>query len=221
MDAAADLFARHGFDKTTVAEIAQAAGISKGAIYLHFPSKEALFEAVVAREMAVHTRAWLEHMEADPEGGTLGGIYRNTLRVLHASRLMMAIMRQDQQIIGSYSRKPGSLFETAYAKASRVDLVERLQEAGVVRRDVDPKVASHVMDVLGYGLVRIGDVRSPGEFPPIDEVLALVGKILDRALSPEGGADAEAGKAVLREVVEGATIPYLEGVQARASERAG
>lgn len=221
MDAAAGLFARHGFDKTTVDEIADAAGVSKGAIYLHFESKDALFEAVLAREMTAHTEAWLELLEADPEGGTLGGIYRNTLRALQASPLMTAIMRQDQQVIGSYLRKPDSLFETDYAKASRVELVERLQEAGVVRRDVDPKVASHVMDVLGYGLVRIGDVRSPDEFPPLEDVLTLVGEILDRALSPEGGADSEAGKAVLREMVGSATKPYLEEVQARASGREG
>lgn len=221
MDAAAELFTRHGFDRTTVEEIADGAGVSKGAIYLHFPSKDALFEAVLAREMVAHTRAWLQYMEADPEGGTLGGIYRNTLRALHASPLMTAIMRQDRQIIGSYLRRPDSLFDTDYAKASRVELVERLQEAGVVRRDVDAKVASHIMDVLGYGLVRIGDVRSPEEFPPIEKVLTLIGEVLDRALSPEDGADSEAGKKVLRDVVEGATVPYLEGVRERAMEGDG
>ncbi len=41
LDAAANLIAHYGYDKTTVDDIARAAGVSKGAIYLHYRSKEA------------------------------------------------------------------------------------------------------------------------------------------------------------------------------------
>lgn len=40
LDAAGQLFANKGFDKTSVDEIAREAGLSKGAIYWYFPSKE-------------------------------------------------------------------------------------------------------------------------------------------------------------------------------------
>ncbi len=40
LDAAAQLFANKGFDKTSVDEVAREAGLSKGAIYWYFPSKE-------------------------------------------------------------------------------------------------------------------------------------------------------------------------------------
>ncbi|MBN8620470.1 MAG: helix-turn-helix transcriptional regulator, partial [Anaerolineae bacterium] len=50
LDAAARLITHYGFDKTTVSDIAEAAGISKGAVYLHYKSKEALFEALIIRE---------------------------------------------------------------------------------------------------------------------------------------------------------------------------
>src|SRR4051794_30101091 len=42
LDAATRLFARFGFDKTSVDDIARAAGVSKGAVYLHWPSKFSL-----------------------------------------------------------------------------------------------------------------------------------------------------------------------------------
>jgi AcrR family transcriptional regulator len=45
--AAAELFARHGYHKTTITDIAQAAQVTSGAIFHHFDSKEALLEAVV------------------------------------------------------------------------------------------------------------------------------------------------------------------------------
>ena len=45
--AAAELFARQGYHKTTITDIAQAAQFTSGAIFHHFHSKEALLEAVV------------------------------------------------------------------------------------------------------------------------------------------------------------------------------
>lgn len=41
------LFARQGFHNTSIANIANGAGITKGAIYWHFESKEALFAAIL------------------------------------------------------------------------------------------------------------------------------------------------------------------------------
>jgi AcrR family transcriptional regulator len=44
--AAAECFARAGYHVTTMADIAEAAGVSKGTPYLYFPGKEALFIAL-------------------------------------------------------------------------------------------------------------------------------------------------------------------------------
>lgn len=45
--AALDLFLERGFAATRMEDVAKRAGVSKGAIYLYFPNKEALFHAVV------------------------------------------------------------------------------------------------------------------------------------------------------------------------------
>lgn len=41
------LFARQGYHKTTIADLTQAVQLTSGAIFYHFPSKEALLEAVI------------------------------------------------------------------------------------------------------------------------------------------------------------------------------
>ncbi len=47
LDAALELFAQKGFSATRSDEVAARAGVSKGTLYLYFPSKEELFKAVV------------------------------------------------------------------------------------------------------------------------------------------------------------------------------
>lgn len=50
--AAAEVFARTGFLAASMNDIVEAAGVTKGAVYFHFPSKEALAVAVVEEQFA-------------------------------------------------------------------------------------------------------------------------------------------------------------------------
>jgi TetR/AcrR family transcriptional regulator, transcriptional repressor of aconitase len=47
VDAALPLFARKGFAGTTTREIAEAAGVSEGLLFRHFPSKAALYQEII------------------------------------------------------------------------------------------------------------------------------------------------------------------------------
>lgn len=51
LDAALALFLDNGFGKTRMDDIAAEAGVSKGAVYVYFPSKDALIEALVDRSI--------------------------------------------------------------------------------------------------------------------------------------------------------------------------
>lgn len=49
LDAAMAVFRRHGFRRSSIEETAEAAGLTRQALYHHFKSKEALFRAVIER----------------------------------------------------------------------------------------------------------------------------------------------------------------------------
>ena len=57
VDRAAALFARHGFAQTSVQSIADAVGLSKAGLLHHFPSKQALWDEVLAHAAALGQRA--------------------------------------------------------------------------------------------------------------------------------------------------------------------
>ncbi len=52
LDVAMECFARQGYDATGVAELCERAGVSKGAFYYHFPSKQQLFLELIERWLA-------------------------------------------------------------------------------------------------------------------------------------------------------------------------
>ena len=52
LDAALTLFAEKGFAATRAEEVAQRAGVSKGTLYLYYPSKEELLKAVIREHLS-------------------------------------------------------------------------------------------------------------------------------------------------------------------------
>lgn len=47
-DAAVDLFAERGFDGVSIRDIGRAVGVSEGAVYKHYASKEAILDSIFA-----------------------------------------------------------------------------------------------------------------------------------------------------------------------------
>jgi TetR/AcrR family transcriptional regulator len=63
LEAALDLFVEKGFAATRAEEVAARAGVSKGTLFLYFPSKEDLFKAVVRENISGRFAEWREEFE--------------------------------------------------------------------------------------------------------------------------------------------------------------
>jgi TetR/AcrR family transcriptional regulator len=63
LDAALDLFVEKGFAATKAEEVAARAGVSKGTLFLYFPSKEELFKAVVRENISGRFQEWAQEFE--------------------------------------------------------------------------------------------------------------------------------------------------------------
>ena len=69
IEAALELFVEKGFAATRVDEVAARAGVSKGTLFLYFPSKEELFKAAVRENIAGRFAEWTLELDAF-EGST-------------------------------------------------------------------------------------------------------------------------------------------------------
>ena len=74
---AVDLFSRKGFSGTTTKEIAVAAGVTEALIFRHFPTKDALYDAILRwRVEKCGTQNWLELLQPLADNRDDDGIIR-------------------------------------------------------------------------------------------------------------------------------------------------
>lgn len=200
LDAAARLIAHYGYDKTTVSDIAHEAGVSKGAVYLHWESKEALFEALLEREVWRYADRWLARMDADAELWSYVGMFKHMMLTLQDSPLMTALLRRDARVLGSFLRTDSRLLQQKLA--ANTAIFQMMQAAGAIRDDIAPGVLAYLLNLFAVGFVNSGEAIAPQDMPDMDEAMDALGRLLDRGLAPEDGGNREAGRAIIAQVVE-------------------
>lgn len=69
LDGAHEVFLTRGFDNASMSDIASAANVSKGTLYVYFEDKEHLFVALIEREREEQKRGIFEALDDDPDLG--------------------------------------------------------------------------------------------------------------------------------------------------------
>ena len=201
LDIAARLILRYGYDKTTMQNIALEAAVSTGTLYHYWRSKEKLFQALITRETLHVFDEWLERIQADPEGGTLFGIYRHGFLTLLAHPLMMAFYTKESFVLGDYVRQRGPAVYTRPYLLNRA-LVQQLQAVGLIRQDLRADVMNHILMIISVGLFSVSELIPQEYAPPYEEVADALAGMVQRALAPAQPGDSERGKRAFRLYLE-------------------
>ena len=130
LTAAEDAFAREGLG-VPVDEIARRAGVGAGTVYRNFPTKEALFEAVLVRHMEGLAAEAEELARDDHPGAALFTLlHRLADEASHRRNLVEAMLGSGVEV--------GEALKAAKEKVERAValLLARAQEAGEVRGDI-------------------------------------------------------------------------------------
>lgn len=106
----AKLFAEKGYDKTSMQDIADAVGMSKGGIFHHFSSKEDIFNAVMERQFEQITetvKKWLDEMHGLTAKEKLRGLIKRNLmdeKIIKESGNMISSAAESPQIILAFTQ---------------------------------------------------------------------------------------------------------------------
>lgn len=209
LDAALRLIVHYGYDKTTVSDIAEAANVSKGAIYLHWKSKDELFEALLVREVKRFSEHWLQQVMDDPQGGRLSVMFKLSLGMMPKFPLFKALISQDMRTLGDFFRRQDP---TLFARRNlfNKEFIILMQSAGLVREDVNPDVMAYMMSCINYGYINLPDVLPEDQRPPMEDLLNGIFELLS-SYEPPGGGDSEAGKQIIRNLMTAIKTHWDEG----------
>lgn len=164
LDAARDEFSRHGVDRARVEDVARRAGISKGAFYLHFRTKEDAFREILQRFLgALHDHALrrqeVEDRIARDEAGPGGPSLARRLDAECAIDAdLLELLWRNRQILAAVDGASAAEDLVADFRLGMRALVSRRivqrQAAGQLRADLDPEVVADVVLGTHEGLAR-------------------------------------------------------------------
>lgn len=151
--AATEVFLRFGFKKTSMDDLARAAGLSRQGLYLHFSSKEALFSAAVTAlvdSLDAAYRAAFAHPRRDAAGRIVGGF-----EALHGPAIGRANQAEMAELMATAEALVGPL--TAQLEARFLtDLAALIAREGLVARARDPELGARALaehlDAVSCGL---------------------------------------------------------------------
>lgn len=153
------LFGRTGFAATSVDDLAREAGVTTGALYHHFPTKAALFEAVFE---LVHA----ELMAASGHAAQGAGDVLAALAAAFDAFLDKVLEPDVQRII--ITDAPSVLgparfteLDERYAFAAIVAALEAAVQSGVLRADDPPTLARLLLGMLTRGGMLIASAADP------------------------------------------------------------
>lgn len=168
LDAAEQVFRERGVGHASLAEVADAAGVTRGAIYHHFASKAELFEAMLARaEMPLDAAFDAPHLPvADPLAAVRETAIKALLHLTSSDRVRnifeVAFLRCEytDELAPVEQRH---LQEREHCLGFCGSLLEQAVARGQLAPDTDTRLASHLLYALIGGLMRDW-VQAPASF---------------------------------------------------------
>ena len=163
MDAAIGELCRSGYDATSVSDICREAGVSKGAFYHHFPSKQALFLAIMRDWLrGIDTQLFANRTQGKnvPQaiqdmGSTLGVIFQAASGRLPMFMEFMVQASRDKEVWNAVIA-PYRQYQQGFS-----NLISEGKKEGSFRADVEAGEAAWVLISLAVGILLQG-VVDPG-----------------------------------------------------------
>jgi len=202
LDTAAALLVRWGFRKTTVDDVARAAGVAKGTIYLHWKDKNELFRAALMRSQEQVNAEVRQRIAADPEGGLPHRLWTHGMLAALANPLTAAVLKGQTDLFQGLR----GAFEPATVQQMLGDYeayIVQLQQAGLIRSDLPVSIITFVTSALKVGLINTPDLYGPEQTPSLEQLTEAISDLIRRWLEPDRSpGDQEAGKRFAAEWLE-------------------
>jgi AcrR family transcriptional regulator len=151
LDAAERCFAHAGFHNTSMQDICRDAGVSPGALYVYFKSKEDLIAGLAERDRQEFQARFAQLAEAPDFFEALRGLGESYFVEDPAERHRICI---EVALESTRNEKVGEIHRSvdALVRASFEQLFERMQREGRIAPDLDTATCARVFMIIGDGM---------------------------------------------------------------------
>jgi AcrR family transcriptional regulator len=163
VEAAARLFVRNGYIATSIADLAGAVEVTKGALYHHFESKEAIFFAVIEKIRVT----WRDSVARKVAGShdaidRLSALLDNHALFLERNEAFCLVLNGMMTELEGVRPELAAALQQVYGELTRFveQIIRKGQAAGQVREDIDAALAA---------LTIVGMLRGTACSRPISE----------------------------------------------------
>lgn len=201
LDSARELALEHGVRKVTIAEIAAAAGVGKGTVYLYWETKEDLFVGLAAREVMAWIRTINHRIAQDPQSV----LPRRLAPLLIRTTLdnpWLRWLQSDDSAKRQLLHRPADQERFAEATTSALGsaVLTILREHGIVRDDLPLPRQMYALHAVLVGFLTVmknADAEAqPGIDDPESPLADTVQLLLERPHDPGADEVAKAAEAV-------------------------
>jgi AcrR family transcriptional regulator len=162
LDEAIAQFAALGRRGTSVSSIARQAGLTPSAVYVYFPSKQALFDAAVDADAAGLIADALPELLAGAFDGNFGQVFARLLACLPAHPLAQRVLSGDE---GTGAERLTQLPAELRLHEGLTAALRRGQREGTVRSDIDPALCAIGLESIVVALL-IAILQTGGDPDP-------------------------------------------------------
>ncbi|GAB3115519.1 TetR/AcrR family transcriptional regulator [Streptomyces calidiresistens] len=169
LDGATACFARGGFHGTSMQHILTETGLSAGAVYRYFRSKDDMIAAILEEVVGTVGAAFAEIAEEEhpPEPGeVVAGVFLRTRRLLEARGIPLALVMEAWSEVARTPRLRELLVERVTQVIGAWErIIDRYRAAGRLPADVRPDRLARALIGCAHGLLLQGALFGP----PIDD----------------------------------------------------
>lgn len=181
LDAAEHCFARNGFHRTTMQDICKEAGVSPGALYIWFSSKESLIAGIAARNRDEVLASFAALADADDFAAGVAQVFETCILSQPPEKSALCLE------IGAEATRNPAVAETLArfdetVCAALTDLLEKASREGRIKPSMPTKTLAQAMHVIADGLFWRHAVQSDFDTQSVGRALltlvtmALAGK---------------------------------------------
>jgi AcrR family transcriptional regulator len=217
LDAAADLLLRWGYKRITIEDVAKQAGVGTGTVYLHWKTKEALFESVLLRELLTIWRTLIQRMRDDPREALLHRFLRAQFLIIWERPLARALFTQNGDLLGKLAHSP--IARQAQPVGSAHEMIGILRNLNIMRADSSLAAQSYAFSAAVTGFAFVDQFLSGADVASREAQADAVELLVRRTFAPDEPPTDEALRTLvaptLIQFLEQACVYYEQQLQAR------